>query len=186
MGKSIGGGGDDTTSMYLDKYMNWPSLVIAQLSQLSTRLSSLRYSSYTLTNAAESSSSRLPSGRQIPLIDAAGFETVAAWLAHGRDSANVNVHPPVHAPTQSQGHYLSPGTKSRGGHGILYDVFSASHCLLEILRHLQVKNIAESSFTAPSAFTSSAALSGQSSVNLEAYQEPLVFCAVKWKPTTQP
>ena len=168
MGESIGGSGDDTTNMSLDKNIGWPSLVIAELSQLSTCLSSLRYSSYTLANAAESSSCRPPSGRQIPLIDAAAFETVGAWLAHGHDSANMNVHPPVHAPAQSQSPCPSPPpvTKSRGSHGILHEVFSASHRLLEILRHLQVKNIAEpfNSSAAPSAFTPLAAPSGQSSV----------------------
>ena len=174
MGKSIGGGGDGTTSMSLEKHMNWPSLIIAQLSQLSIRLSSLRYSSYTLANAAESSSSRLPSGRQIPLINAADFETVAAWLAHGHDSTNMNVHPQVHAPAQIQGPYPTPApeAKSRGGHGILHDVFSASHRLLEILRHLQVKNIAEPSSTAPSTFTSSAPPSGQGSVYLRLTKGP--------------
>lgn len=173
-GKSIGGGGDGTTNMALDKYMNWPSLVIAQLSQLSTRLSSLRSSSYTLANAAESSSSCLPSGRQIPLIDAAAFETVAAWLAHGHDPANTNVHPPVDASAQGHVPYPSPApeTKSRGGHGILHDVFSASHRLLEVLRHLQMKNIAEPSPTVSSAFKSSAAPSGQSSAHLRLTKGP--------------
>ncbi len=171
MGKSIGGGDDDMMNMSLDKYMNWPSLVIAQLSQLSTRLSSLRYSSYTLANAAESSSCRLPNGRQIPLIDAAAFELVAAWLAHDHDSANMNVHPPLYALAESQGPYPSPApeTKPKGGHGILHDVFSASHRLLEILRHLQVKNMVES-FN-PSTATS-AAPSGQSSVHLRLTEGP--------------
>ena len=174
MGNNIGGGGDGTTNMSLDKYMNWPSLVIAQLSQLSTLLSTLRYSSYTLANAAESSSSRLPSGRQIPLIDAAAFEVVAAWLAHGHDPANMNVNPPVHASAQSHLPYPSPAPeiKSRGGHGILHDVFSASHRLLEVLRHLQVKNIAEQSSTTSSAFTSSAAPSDQNSVHLRLTKGP--------------
>ena len=176
MGTSIGGGGDGTTNMSLEKNMNYPCLVIAQLSQLSTRLSSLRYSSYILANAAESSSCCLPSGRQKPLIDAAAFETVAAWLAHGHDSPNMNVHPSVHTPAQSQGPYPSPApvTKSRGGHGILHDVFSASHRLLEILRHLQVRDITEpfNSSTAPSAFPPSAAPSGQSSVYLRLIKGP--------------
>ncbi|KAK0510014.1 hypothetical protein JMJ35_007408 [Cladonia borealis] len=173
-GKSIGGGSDGTRDMSLDKSMNWPSLVIAQLSQLSTRLSSVRHSSYTLANAAESSSSCCPSGRQIPLIDAAAFETVAAWLALGHDPANMNVHQPAHASAQSHVPYPSPApeTRSRDGHGILHDVFSASHRLLEILRHFQVKNIAEPSSTAPSAFKSSVATSGQSSVHLRPTKGP--------------
>ena len=167
-GKSIVGTGAGTRDMSLDKYMSWPSLVIAQLSQLSTSLSSVRYSSYTLANAAESSSSRLPSGGQVPLIDAAAFETVAAWLALGHDPANTNVHQPVHASTQSHVPYPSPTPepRSKAGHGILHDVFSASHRLLEILRHVQVKSIAEPSSIASSAFTSSAATLGQSNVRL--------------------
>ena len=167
MDRSNRGGGGGTLNMSLDKNMNFPSLVIAQLSQLSMRLSLLRYSSYTLAKAAESSSYRLPNGRQIPLIDTVTFESVAAWLAHGHGSANVNAHPPVHAHTESQGPYPSPTseTKPRGGHGILHDVFSASHHLLEILRQLQVNNIIEpfSSSTTTSASTPSTAASGQSS-----------------------
>ena len=85
--KSIEGCGDGTINMFPDKYMSWPSLVIAQLSQLSTRLSSLRYSSCTLAKAAESSSCRPPNGRPIPLIDAAAFDSVATWLACGHDSS---------------------------------------------------------------------------------------------------
>ena len=176
MDKSIGGGGDGTMNMSLDKYMNWPSLVIAQLSQLSARLSSLRYLSYTLAKAAESSLCRLPNGRQIPLIDAAAFESVAAWLAHDHGSANMDAHPSVHAPAESQGPYPSPApeTKPRGGHGILHDVFSASHRLLETLRHLQVKNIVEpfNSSTTTSASTPPAAPSGQSSVYLRLIKGP--------------
>ena len=171
MGNCIGGAGDGTTNTSLDKYMNWPSLVIAQLSQLSTRLSSLRYSSYTLANAAESSSCRLPNGQQIPLIDAAAFESVAAWLAHGHGSADMNVHAPFHAPAESHGPYPSPApeTKPKGGHGILHDVFSASHRLLEILRHLQVKNIVEP-FNLST--VTSAASAGQSSVQLRLTKGP--------------
>lgn len=170
MDKSIEGGGDGTMNMFLDKYMSWPSLIIAQLSQLSTRLSSLRYSSYNLAKAAESSPCRLPNGRQIPLIDAAAFDSVAAWLACGHDSANTNAHPSVYAPAESEGPCSNPAleTKATVGHGILHDVFSASHRLLETLRDLQAKKAVESfnSSTATSASTPSAAPSGQSSVYL--------------------
>ena len=157
--------------------MSWPSLVIAQLSQLSTRLSSVRYSSYTLANAAESSSSCLPNGRQTPLIDAAAFETAGAWLALGQDPLNLNVHQPVHISNQSHVPYPSPtpDTRPRAGHGILHDVFSASHRLLEILRHVQVKSVAEPSSIASSAFTSSAATLGQSSVHLRLTKGPWSF-----------
>ena len=168
--KSIGAGGDGTMKMSLDKDMNWPNLVIAQLSQLSTRLSSLRSSSYTLAKAAESSLTRLPNGRQIPLIDAAAFESVAAWLAHGHSSANMHALSSVHGPAESQGPYQNtvPETKPRDGHGILHDVFSASYRLLETLRHLQVQNTVEpfNSSTTNSASTPSAAPSGRSSVYL--------------------
>lgn len=172
MNKSIEseGGGGGTMNMLRDKCMSWPSLVIAQLSQLSTRLSSLRYSSYTLAKAAELSSCRLPNGRQTPLIDTAAFDSVAAWLAYGHDSAHTNANPSLHAPAECGGHCPNPAleTKATDGHGILHDVFSASDRLLETLRDLQAKNTVESfnSSAATSATTPSAAPSGQSSVYL--------------------
>ena len=170
MDKSIEGGGNGTMNMFLDKNMSWPSLVIAQLSQLSTHLSSLRYSSYTLAKAAESSSCLLPNGLQSPLIDAAAFDSVGAWLTFGHNSASMNAHPSVHATAEGEGPCpnLALETKATVGHGILHDVFSASHRLLETLCDLQAKNAVESfsSSTANSASTSSVAPSGQSSVSL--------------------
>ncbi|KAL9030706.1 MAG: hypothetical protein Q9196_001204 [Gyalolechia fulgens] len=164
MGKDIAVGGDGTMNMSLDNYMNRPSLFITQLSQLSSRLSSLRYESYTLAKAALSPSWRLSNDRQMPLIDAAAFESVGAWLAHGQDSANMNAHPSVHTVAEGPDPHpsLAPGPKPGGGHGILHDVFSASHRLLEILRHLQVKSIVEpcSSSTTTSASTPPADLVG--------------------------
>ena len=170
MGKSIGGPHDSTMNMSMDKSISCPSFVIAQLSQLSTRLSSLRYSSSNLARAAETSSCRLPNGRQSPLIDAAAFDSVAAWLAYGHDSAKLNAHPSVHTPAECEGPDPNPAleTNAAGGQGILHDVFSASHRLLETLRDLQAKNTIESfnSSTATSASTPSVAPSGQSSVYL--------------------
>ena len=166
--KSIECRGDGSMNLFLDKYMSWPNLVIAQLSQLSTRLSSLRYSSHTLVKVAESSSCRLPNDRQIPLIDAAAFDSVAAWLACGHDSVNMNAHPSVYAPAESEVPCSNPAleTKATVGRGILHDVFSASHSLLETLRDLHAKKSVESlnSSTAISASTPSAASSGQTSM----------------------
>ena len=170
MDNSIEGGGDGTMDMSLDKYLSWPNLVIVRLSRLSTRLSSLCYSSHTLAKAAESTSCRLPNDRQIPLIDAAAFDSVAAWLACGHDPTNMNAHPSVYAPAENEGPYSNPAfeTKATGGHGILHDVFSASHSLLDTLRDLQAKTSVESfnSCTATSASTPSAAPSGQTSMSL--------------------
>ena len=170
MDNSIEGGGDGTMDMSLDKYLSWPNLVIVRLSRLSTRLSSLCYSSHTLAKAAESTSCRLPNDRQIPLIDAAAFDSVAAWLACGHDPINMNAHPSVYAPTENEVPYSNPAfeTKATGGHGILHDVFSASHSMLDTLRDLQAEKSVESFnwCTSSSASTPSAAPSGQTSMSL--------------------
>jgi hypothetical protein len=138
----------------MEKFMNYPSVVITQLSQLSMSLSSLRYSSYALAKGAESF-------RQTPLIDGSAFEAVAAWLAP--DHGSMNPHSSVHAPTESLVSCSTSETKPRG-HGILHEVFSASHHLLEILRNLQL-NATVDLFSSPapnSICTASAAQSNGS------------------------
>jgi len=101
---------------------------------------------------------------------------MAAWIAHSHGSANINAHTLVYTPVESQDTYLSsaPETEPGGGHGILHDIFSTSHRLLEILRHLQIKNIVEpfNSSTTTSASTPSAASPDQSSVYLELTKGP--------------
>lgn len=134
------------SNISLDKYNNYASLIItAHLSQLSMRLSSLRYSSCTLAQAAESSSGLLPNQRRVPLFQSAAFESVAAWVAHDQCSAIMNAYPSVHLPTEMTNHYPTPGHegKSQSCQSILRDVFSSSHRLLDILRHLQVNNLVE-------------------------------------------
>ncbi len=164
----IEGGVDGRINRSTDMYMNWPSLVIAQLSQLSTYLSSLRYSSYTLAEAAESSSAHPPNGQATPLIHAAALESVATWLAHGQGSANMNTQPSDNGPTKRQDPYPSstPETKPKSSSGILHDVFSASHRLLEILSYLQVRTNVESynSSTTTSPSTPSTVSSSQNSI----------------------
>lgn len=129
-----------TMSMFPDKHA---SIVIAQLSQLSVQLSSLRSSSYTLAQAADLSSGRLPNDRHFPLIDSTAFESVATWLAHEQSSANMNAHGSVHIPVDIPNPYPNSGPqlKPQSGPNILRDVFAASHRLMEILRHLQADDI---------------------------------------------
>ena len=160
-------GGGDMSNKSLDKNTNHPSLVMVQLSQLSMRLSSLRYSSYNFAKAAEPSSSCLPKNQQIPFIDTATFESVTAWLALGHGTADVNTRPSVYTHTENESPYPSrtSQTKPRGSHGILHDVFSASHLLLEILGQLQADNMTEP-FSSPmttSASTLSSAAFGHRS-----------------------
>ncbi|KAH6974605.1 hypothetical protein BKA56DRAFT_96291 [Ilyonectria sp. MPI-CAGE-AT-0026] len=119
-----------------------PSLAITQLSQLSMSLSSLRSVSYLLAKIAES-----PSGRQLPLTNPASFDSVAAWLSHceiyERYPAGVsgNATADIADPMCP-----SPDIKAQTGSiGALRDVFSASHRLLEILRHLKAGNVPEES-----------------------------------------
>ncbi|KFY27610.1 hypothetical protein V493_03398 [Pseudogymnoascus sp. VKM F-4281 (FW-2241)] len=109
---------------------NGPEFGIAQLSQLSTRLSPLYRSSCNLVDAAESPSQLRDRyhARRSPLLDDAAFESVTSWLVHV--PTNVNFLFPDNLQTPSQ-------ERTTIG-GILHDTFSASHHLLEILQGLQV------------------------------------------------
>lgn len=116
------------------------NVVITQLSQLSMRLASLRVSSCELS--ALVSSPYIPGDSYIKeqawhvqLLDDAAFEGVTSWLAGN----------PVAFPTPSG---PTPGLDSRGG--ILSQVFSASHHLLEILHSLQLNVPPFSPSTPPS------------------------------------
>ena len=135
--RSMGG---STMSMFPDKNA---SVVIGQLSQLSVHLSSLRSSSYTLAQAADSSFGRGPNDGHFPLIDSAAFESVAAWLAHEESSANMNPRRSVHISADIPNPWPNSGSQiiPRSGPNILREVFSASHRLMEILRHLQADDI---------------------------------------------
>ncbi|KAF2258400.1 hypothetical protein CC78DRAFT_117692 [Lojkania enalia] len=130
--------GEGTIGMYPDKH---GSLAIAQLTQLSVHLSTLRASSYNLAQAADLSSGHLPTDPYFPLIDSAAFESVAAWLAHEQRSANLDSHLSIHMPEIPNPWPNSGPPKPQSGPNILRDVFSASHRLIEILRHLQVDDI---------------------------------------------
>ena len=138
-------GSDDMTAASSDGQSGWPNSVIAQLSQLSTYLSAIRHSSYTLAKAALSSSCYVPIGTGAPLIDAAAFKSVGAWFAHGLDSKISSAQTSILDSTENEGNCpnSTEKTRSRAGHGILHDVFSASHTMLEILRKLQAKNVTE-------------------------------------------
>ena len=138
-------GSDDMTAASSEGQSNWPNSVIAQLSQLSTCLSAIRHSSSLLAKAALSFSCCVPSGKGAPLIDAAAFKSVGAWLAHGHGSNSLSAQTSTLDCTENEGNYLisTEKTESRAGHGIFHDVFSVSHRMLDILRKLQAKNAIE-------------------------------------------
>ena len=151
---SMGTGNDDITAASSEGQSNWPNTVIAQLSQLSTCLSAISHSSSLLAKAALSFSCCVPSGTGAPLIDAAAFKSVGAWLAHGHGSSSSIAQISILDSTENEGNCPNPTekTESRAGHGIFHDVFSVSHRMLDILRKLQAKNVIEpfSSSTADS------------------------------------
>lgn len=130
------------TSPGTEKHSNLASMAIAHLSQLSGRLSSMRYLSQNLARAAETSSSR-QLHRRAPLFQSAAFESVAAWLAHDQRSGIMSGYPSIHMASEMSSPYPSHnhGTKPQGCQSLLRDVFSSSHRLLEILRSIQTGNI---------------------------------------------
>ena len=162
-------GSDDMIAASSDGQSNGPNSVIAQLSRLSTYLSAIRHSSSTLAKAALSFSCCLPIGTGAPLIDAAAFKSIGAWLAHGQGSNNSSAQTSILDSTENEGNCSNSTekTESRAGHGILHDVFSASHRMLEILRNLQTKNVTEpfSLSTVNSVSRPSTALSDQNGLS---------------------
>ena len=125
-----------------DSQSNWPDSVIAQLSELVTYLSAVRHSTSALAKAALSSSCCFPNGSGAPLIDAAAFKSVGQWLAHGQGSNHADTHTSVLDSVKFESSCSDPSKRSEigAGQGILHEVFSASHRMLEILRRLQKKN----------------------------------------------
>jgi hypothetical protein len=129
--------------------------VIAQLSQLSTRLSTLYESSSHLANSVQQSSANsLPDGRQAFLIHTAAFESVAAWLAKAHDQVDSAMSPNTglgrstsQISLDSLGHQSADQPTSHvsgpNSQGILHEVFSASHSFLETLRFLQVNGVGD-------------------------------------------
>lgn len=130
--------------------------VIAQLSQLSTRLSALYDSSSHLANSVQqSSATSLSDGRQAFLVHTAAFEQVAAWLAKAHDQVDSYMTPNPgglgrsnsHISLDSLPHQSSePPALDASGHnsqGILHEVFSASHSFLETLRFLHINGIGD-------------------------------------------
>jgi len=134
-----------------EKHSNLASMAIAHLSQLSGRLSSMRYLSQNLARAAESSTTRQPQSRhRAPLFQSAAFESVAVWLAHDQRSGIMSGYPSMHMASEMSSPYSSHslnmnhahgGSKPAGCQSLLRDVFSSSHRLLEILRSIQTGNI---------------------------------------------
>ncbi|KAF9740449.1 hypothetical protein PMIN06_003016 [Paraphaeosphaeria minitans] len=132
--------GTNSTSNFPDKS---PSVVIGQLSQLSVQLSSLRASSHILAQAANFSFGRGPNEGQFSLIDSAAFESVVAWLPpeegpvilDPQRSNNISADIPDLQSSATQ----QIGTPN--GPGLLRDVFSASHRLMEIIQNLQADDI---------------------------------------------
>ncbi|KID84879.1 Zn(2)-C6 fungal-type DNA-binding domain protein [Metarhizium guizhouense ARSEF 977] len=128
-------------------------LVIAQLTQLSIRLSSLRLSSYALARAAESSfpSTNDSQAPRRKLLDDVAFDSVASWLAR---EANGCAKLLTLSSSMSPGYdctypkSVGTGTRSRGT--LLQDVLSSSHHLLEVLRYVQTSCNVDGSLSTPS------------------------------------
>lgn len=136
---SPGGGGIDGGSDGNGK--DDPEVLIAQLAQLSTQISSLRYSGCVLAKGSAPSSLSChmqPDGhspaRQPPFIDDAVFQSVAAWLARGPADPT----PSCSLVTSHACSAQAPKIKTSGD--LLYHIFSASHHLLELLRHVPVSS----------------------------------------------
>ncbi len=131
-----------------------PDVVIAELAQLSVRLSPLRRSSYDLAEISQSSC-HPGQAHHTPLIDDAAFESVAVWLAHGSVSVNI---------PSTRDYLPAPESKTIGA--MLCNVFSASHHLLETLRWL-ANNAGSSTFTCstpvPSSTPSTTTVSSETS-----------------------
>ncbi|KAK4146868.1 uncharacterized protein C8A04DRAFT_25447 [Dichotomopilus funicola] len=147
-------GGNGATSGYGSSHAwpivadnNDPDAVIAQLSELSMRLASLRRSGQALsqpslglgneisTESSEKQSSRGPAWHGRELLDDAAFESVASWLVGGGSGhgSSGTYAPPVRSMRSAS----EPASRGRGGE-ILHDIFSTSHRLLEILHGLQL------------------------------------------------
>ena len=126
------------------------SAVIGQLSRLSVHLSTLRSSSHTLAQAVASSFGRGPSDGQFSLIDSTAFESVASWLSLEESSANINPRGSIDylAGIQISLPSSGPQMSTQTAPNILRDVFSASHRLMEILRHVQADDITRHLITA--------------------------------------
>ncbi|KAJ4287126.1 hypothetical protein N0V88_007748 [Collariella sp. IMI 366227] len=121
-----------------EKYNNHASLIIAHLSQLSMRLSSLRYWSSTAAQVPSSKPrSKDNKNRPQPFLHSAAFKSVTAWLADDQCSAIMSAH---HVPLDMSNPYPCPETHQGDHSAILRDIFCASHRLLEILRLLQTNS----------------------------------------------
>lgn len=133
-----GNTGGGTINLGLEKPIQGPSIAVTQLSQLSMSLALLRYTSYNMAKAAESSSCHPPSDRRIPLIDSSAFEFVSTWLAHSQGLGSMNGHPLAHESQNHVPYPTPPDLESGTGVGrTLREVFCASQRLLEILGQLQ-------------------------------------------------
>lgn len=113
-----------------------PDVAIAQLTQLSARLSLLHRSAFNVARTAEKLAHTMRTDANfhpIPLLDDAAFASVAAWLARGSNdmapTATVDTTP-------HSGHE----TKTTAGSGILHDIFSTSQRFLEVMRLVETGN----------------------------------------------
>ncbi|KAF2444604.1 hypothetical protein P171DRAFT_520737 [Karstenula rhodostoma CBS 690.94] len=132
--------GENSISNFPNKSSN---PVIAQLSHLSVQLSTLRASSHNLAQAADFSFGGGPNEGQSPLIDSAAFESVVAWLPPEESSATLDPRHSSNVSTDALNFWPSstPQMGTPSGPGILRDVFSASHRLMEIIRNLRADDI---------------------------------------------
>ncbi|KAG6364985.1 hypothetical protein INS49_006590 [Diaporthe citri] len=129
-----------------NKYASLPHPVIGHLSQLSMRVTSLRFMSSSMAMAAEASSENLADGRGASLVYGTAFESVVSWLANIHGVASTNIHSTIQVnvanlAAQAQIPEPSPGSKPAmppGRENTLSQVFSASQSLLEILHALEI------------------------------------------------
>ncbi|KAJ2970690.1 hypothetical protein NUW58_g9620 [Xylaria curta] len=140
-----------------------PDLVISELSELSARLSALRRSCYNIMAALEGPTSAYPNGLQHPLLHEVNFKVASSWLAYGPDSLDS-------LPKTPSFNAESTGSESKEVGLLLYEIYTASHLLLEVLRSLQ----ANLSFISPveSSSTSSATSRESSYFQINAAQVP--------------
>ena len=143
-GHSYYGGSDvfdmsSNSSLSIDR--SGPEFGIAQLSQLSTRLYPLYRSSCNLAKVAEASYQPRDHNHnhRSSLIDDAAFKSVTAWLAHVSTKMDFLSQYNLEIPSQEP---ITTGET-------LHNAFSASHCLLEILRGLGVDMRSGSSYSTP-------------------------------------
>lgn len=115
---------------------NYAGLVITKLSELSMALSRLRSVIQELAKMEESSS-----GQHLLLNSPASFDLAMAWLS---STGNIAADMTHLTDKLSRGViYAMETTQTQSSDGLLRDVFSASHRLVEIIYDMKLNNITD-------------------------------------------